>query len=252
MDPQTERDLAANIWVEGISDGGAPLHAEANGWYWYSDYDGKGIAYVPAEWRELAPRQRAARYLRATDEELTAAEEAAGVQPHGMSREQFRAFVDSLRPRWAIEGPKIHAANVERERARERAYRERDARIARGVTIRSVQREATAAERDTWTDDASHWTVHLSYQGRRIAVPFHMGSAHRGEPKAADVLSSLILDADGIANARDFADWCSEYGYDSDSRKAERTYKRAQELSERVRRLLGDEYEERAELARDR
>ena len=36
-------------------------------------------------------------------------------------------------------------------------------------------------------------------------------------------------------------DWCGEYGYDSDSRKAERTYKAIHEQSEKLAGFLGSE-----------
>src|SRR5690606_33602845 len=41
-------------------------------------------------------------------------------------------------------------------------------------------------------------------------------------PHAADVLHSLILDS--AAADQTFESWCDEFGYDSDSRKAEATY----------------------------
>jgi hypothetical protein len=43
-------------------------------------------------------------------------------------------------------------------------------------------------------------------------------------PKLADVLYSLLLD--GEAADETFEDWCANYGYDSDSRKAEATFSR--------------------------
>jgi hypothetical protein len=73
---------------------------------------------------------------------------------------------------------------------------------------------------------STHWKVTLRRKGgRRMTVYFSMGPAHTSEPEAAEVLDCLASDASGYDNARSFEDWCSEYGYDSDSRKAERTYK---------------------------
>lgn len=43
-------------------------------------------------------------------------------------------------------------------------------------------------------------------------------------PTIEDVLNSIGSDAASIASARTFSDWCSELGYDDDSRKAERIY----------------------------
>lgn len=74
-----------------------------------------------------------------------------------------------------------------------------------------------------------------------MVVYFSMGSAHHGEPALADVLNSLALDASGYENAQGFEDWANEYGYDTDSRKAERTYKVCQRQSERLREFLGED-----------
>lgn len=83
----------------------------------------------------------------------------------------------------------------------------------------------------------------LRYQGRQLTVHFSQGYAINGRPKAKDVLGCLSLDTLGIENARDFSDWCAEYGYSDDSRKAERTYKTIQKQAAALRRLLGDDYE---------
>jgi hypothetical protein len=44
------------------------------------------------------------------------------------------------------------------------------------------------------------------------------------QPLLEDVLYSLQLDCAGVEFATDFDDWCSQYGFDTDSRKAERSY----------------------------
>lgn len=62
--------------------------------------------------------------------------------------------------------------------------------------------------------------------------------AQPAPPEAADVLDSMAMDASTCVNARDFADWCSEYGYDTDSRKAERIYNVIAEDTRRLRRFL--------------
>jgi hypothetical protein len=69
---------------------GAPMHAEANGWYFYSDYDGKG-ANVPD------PYDVACRHLR------------VDAIPSGLTREEFGAFVDEQRPRWKTEADHARA-----------------------------------------------------------------------------------------------------------------------------------------------
>lgn len=69
---------------------GAPMHAEANGWYWYSSYDGKGTHGVRDGRTDY---QVACDHLRVAD----------GAIPTGLTREEFSAFVDAQRERWAKE-----------------------------------------------------------------------------------------------------------------------------------------------------
>lgn len=111
----------------------------------------------------------------------------------------------------------------------------------RGVTIEC----SYYSEPPPWdARDMDGWKCRLRYQRRSLTVPFWMGRGHHGaEPTAGDVLGCLILDATGYENARDFEDWCSEYGYDTDSRKAERIYKAVKASAPKIRRFLGDDFE---------
>ncbi len=89
---------------------------------------------------------------------------------------------------------------------------------------------------------SSSWRVTLRYRRRRLTVPFYTGPAIEREPSAADVLSCIISDA--RAGEQDFEDFCSEFGYDNDSRKAERTWKSCASMAPKVRQLLGEDFEE--------
>jgi hypothetical protein len=88
---------------------------------------------------------------------------------------------------------------------------------------------------------ASHYKCKLKHGRRSMTVFFSMGSAHTGEPEPADVLDCLASDASGAENASSFEDWCSEYGYDTDSRKAEKTYRIIERQAEKLKNLLGGE-----------
>ena len=75
----------------------------------------------------------------------------------------------------------------------------------------------------------------------RMTVPFSMGFGHNGKaPEAADVLSCLASDASSVSQS-DIEEWCRDMGYDTDSRKAERTYKICQKQAGRLKRFLGDD-----------
>jgi hypothetical protein len=91
--------------------------------------------------------------------------------------------------------------------------------------------------------DSHPYKVTLTYQRRRMTVPFFMGSALDHEPTAADVLSCLCSDAMGVENAGSFEDWCAEYGFATDSRKAEATFKACERNAAKVRQLLGEDFD---------
>lgn len=59
------------------------------------------------------------------------------------------------------------------------------------------------------------------------------------QPEAADVVYSLIMDSDVIEYAT-FEDWADSIGFDTDSRKAEQTYRACLEIGLRLRSALGD------------
>ena len=74
-----------------------------------------------------------------------------------------------------------------------------------------------------------------------MTVYFSQGSAHKKNPTLAEVLNCLASEASGVDNARSFEDWASEYGYDTDSRKAERTYQICKKQAQDLKALLGQD-----------
>ena len=59
-------------------------------------------------------------------------------------------------------------------------------------------------------------------------------------PDCASVLDCLASDAASYDQSRDFDEWASDFGYDTDSRKAEKTYRVCGEQSKELRHFLGD------------
>lgn len=59
-------------------------------------------------------------------------------------------------------------------------------------------------------------------------------------PEFADVLHSLASDA-SVIDYGSFEDWAREFGYDTDSRKAETIYRACLEIALKLRNALGDE-----------
>ena len=105
------------------------------------------------------------------------------------------------------------------------------------LTSRRVSRNPDMAD----SDSTDHWKCILDRAGTPfVRLFFSKGYAHHGaQPELDEVLDCLASDATGIENARSFDEWCGEYGYDTDSRRAERTYKLCCKQAERLRNLLG-------------
>ena len=86
---------------------GRPMHAIANGWYFYSGrasaYERRQIAegrdYGYSRLLEISDHDRAARALRVEPREL----------PEGLLEDDFIAFAESLRPRWKREAQEARA-----------------------------------------------------------------------------------------------------------------------------------------------
>jgi len=94
------------------------------------------------------------------------------------------------------------------------------------------------------SNDMDHWRVKLINHSRRtrMTLTFSKGLGHYGKPpETKEVLDCLAMDASGIENAPDFEDWCGEYGYDTDSRTAERTYNATVKQTAKLRNFLGDD-----------
>lgn len=91
---------------------------------------------------------------------------------------------------------------------------------------------------DDWDASARHFRITITGIGGSMRVHFSQGSAHTEDPTLADVLDCIASDSAGIENARGFDDWCSEYGYDTDSRKAARTFAACERQARALLRVL--------------
>lgn len=107
------------------------------------------------------------------------------------------------------------------------------------------------SQQDKWQRNANGYSCTLSYQGRSLTTDYFMGTGIDHPPRTDEILSGLLLDAQSAESSRDFEDFCSELGYDTDSRQAEKIYNQCLRLSERLHRLLGDDYDEFASAEQD-
>lgn len=106
-----------------------------------------------------------------------------------------------------------------------------------GVTMTAERTDSNPHMADS--DNMDHWKCVIKAGRSRMTTYFSMGYGHKGvAPTLANVLSCLADDASSTQGS--FEDWCSELGFDADSRKAERTYKAVERNAEKLRTLLGD------------
>jgi hypothetical protein len=124
----------------------------------------------------------------------------------------------------------------------------------KGIKIVAVY---TGLEREGDDRPMHHYRVTLTYRDRELHVDFRTGTgieaparpgvAHRGVgPSAADVISCLCSDAQTAEDCTDFANFCSEFGYEFKSaaeiRAAERAYRGCVEIAPKIRALLGADF----------
>lgn len=80
-------------------------------------------------------------------------------------------------------------------------------------------------------------SIHKEISGlHRVLFSISEGYTYAVAPTAASVLHSLFLDAS--AGAETFEDFCSNFGYDTDSRKALDTYLACQENGVKLRKIF--------------
>jgi hypothetical protein len=91
-----------------------------------------------------------------------------------------------------------------------------------------------------------HWKLRLRFPTkglpRYMTTYFSMGRGFNGEPPdLADVLGGLAKDSRGCD--QDFETWAWEFAYDTNSRKAEQTYRSRRKKRTQLKSFLGDAFE---------
>jgi hypothetical protein len=139
-----------------------------------------------------------------------------------------------------------------------------------GITVTcNLQGYRPVAPGNDWSHFA--WICTLEYKGRKLQTSYRTGVAHCCKPigaqpqwqfdktidgkavrerwyrnpkapiapSVADVVSCLV--SDGMSAQSDFEEWCSELGYDSDSRKAYSMYQECQTTLCKLVALFGSD-----------
>jgi hypothetical protein len=102
------------------------------------------------------------------------------------------------------------------------------------LTDEAIKAQHAAAELGTYPrvkrTPPNHWEISSTFGEQRKPLP---------PPDILDVLHCLVSDSDAADYT--FDDWCSSYGYDTDSRKAEATYSACRDIGRQLERMLGRE-----------
>ncbi len=108
-----------------------------------------------------------------------------------------------------------------------------------GITASATRADGNPNMTDM-PEGSRHWSVLLSRTGTdfKLIVKVSQGPAHTEPPTAEDVLDCLASDAAGWENAPNFDVWCGEYGYDTDSRRAEQTFNTVKKQKEELEKFL--------------
>jgi hypothetical protein len=86
-------------------------------------------------------------------------------------------------------------------------------------------------------NEMHRFAVTLICEDRCMTLPFHTGMGWDTEPTAKDVLTCVLSDI----TDETFEDWADDFGYDTDSSKAEATYRAVIEQTKAFRALVGPE-----------
>jgi len=106
----------------------------------------------------------------------------------------------------------------------------------------SISLERTGHYFDEDTDVRNIYRVTITRAGKRISFRFgdSINNTLKGEtPDLYDILASVGSEYD--LNGFSFAEFCDEYGYDEDSRKAHKTYVNWVKHNVKLHRIFNDE-----------
>lgn len=111
------------------------------------------------------------------------------------------------------------------------------------VTRVPVNGRAYPGGPEQYYGDQCRWAVTIGgeFTEDTFTVMYHM-SINDGSKKpdnVAEIVHSVVMDSHAVDY--DFEEWCEEYDFDVDSRKAEKTYKACLDSARDLRNFLGDE-----------
>jgi len=85
--------------------------------------------------------------------------------------------------------------------------------------------------------NGNHFWCELEYRGKLFGAYYSKGKGLDFTPTAVEFLDCLLSDANGDLSS--FENWCDDYGYDKDSRKALKTFKLIKRQTNKLKKFLG-------------
>lgn len=95
-----------------------------------------------------------------------------------------------------------------------------------------------------YPEGATSWRCTFRYQGRSLTTPFYMGPALKDPPSTEDVLDCLLSDASFLTDFSGVEDFVESMGYGEDRRRGESTWLAVRKQTDRLRRFLGEEFDQ--------
>lgn len=114
----------------------------------------------------------------------------------------------------------------------------------------SISAKYLGNKQAAWGDNWNNHKITVKRSGASVSFDFWASIAHPEIDSEYDVLNAFYcFVSDAISGAMPFEEFCSELGYDTDSRKAYQTWNACQAAHRKLRKIYsGDIYELANEL----
>lgn len=105
--------------------------------------------------------------------------------------------------------------------------------------VRVAENTGPATDEDGWEHYA--YELEVTFRRRKMTMPWRHGLGVTDFPEDVPdhILDAMVSDYWTWKNALGFEDYCSEFGYDTDSIKALRSWEGLEEFAEKTEKLLG-------------
>lgn len=230
---------------------GIAIHQQANARYFIEVAQGKRKDTSTYQSMQRSEEEQARapaaikNILRATDKEVQALIDGTVTLEHYSAANVIRWREEALTALKTMHHYRDNPNNFEFEQI-DAVYFER-----REIDVNIDNVAMTAEDKKRFTKNHQRWQVTFtSEKGGEIDFTYYS----REEPSIADVVRAVISDAQA-GTAETFEEFASDFGYDSDSREAERIYMACKQQAYKVGLLFGttdpDEWQRLHDLAED-